>query len=51
MHEHETLLQAAECGMKHGCGFYVFAVEKGEARQLSIDEDEIVNRVRFGTST
>ena len=20
MHEHQTLLQAAECGMKHGCG-------------------------------
>ena len=48
-HEHGTLIQAAECGMKHGCGWYVFAVEKGEARQLSIEEDEIVNRYRFKT--
>jgi hypothetical protein len=34
--------------MKHGCGFYVFVVENGEARQLSIEEDVIVNRYRFG---
>jgi|SRR6516165_60482 hypothetical protein len=50
MHEHESLIEAAKCGSQHGCGWYVFAVEKGEARPLSIPEDEIVNPFRFGIS-
>jgi hypothetical protein len=34
--------------MPTGCGWYVIAVERGEARQLTDAEDEIVNRFRFG---
>jgi hypothetical protein len=42
------LLEAAECGMQHGCGWYVFASEDGVPRQLNDAEEEIVNRFRFG---
>ena len=47
-HEHRTLLEAAECAMPRGCGWYVFAVEDGTERELRHEEDEIVNRYRFG---
>jgi hypothetical protein len=47
-HGHETLTQAAECGMAHP-GFYVVAVESGEPRELTTAENDVVNRVRFGT--
>ena len=33
--------------MKHGSGWYVFCVDKGEARELRTYEEEIVNRYRF----
>jgi hypothetical protein len=48
MHEHKTLLHAAECGMRHGCGWYVFAIEDDQPRELRETEEEIVNRFRFG---
>ena len=48
-HSHGSLLEAAKCGMQHGCGFYVFAYEGGVARELRDEEDEIVNRYRFGS--
>jgi len=48
-HEHPTLLEAAECGMPHGAGWYVLAVENGTARQLLGDEEDVVNEFRFGT--
>jgi hypothetical protein len=48
-HKHERLLEAAECAMPTGCGWYVFAVENGEPRELSEAEDEVVNRFRFPT--
>jgi hypothetical protein len=47
-HVHETLIAAARCGMQHGCGWYVFAVEFGSPRQLTNDEDKRVNEFRFG---
>jgi len=47
-HEHRTLLEAAGCAMPHGCGWYVFAVENDHERELRNEEDEIVNRYRFG---
>src|SRR5215472_2015162 len=47
-HKHEDLLEAAKCAAPQGCGWYVFAVEKGHARQLRDEEDEIVNGYRFG---
>jgi hypothetical protein len=47
LHEHATLLEAAECGMPHGAGWYVLAVEKGTPRQLRRDEEEVVNKFRF----
>jgi len=50
-HEHKTLLEAAECAMPHGCGWYVIAVENDEPRGLHEAENEIVNRYRFGAST
>jgi len=49
LHEHRSLLEAAECGKPRGCGWYVFAVENGEPRELRDDEDEVVNRYRFKT--
>jgi hypothetical protein len=51
MHEHKTLIEAANCGMLLGAGWYVFAVENGEARELTADEDEFVNRFRFRKQT
>lgn len=45
-HKHPTLIDAAKCGMPQP-GFYVLAVEGGSPRQLSTEEDEIVNRFRF----
>jgi hypothetical protein len=35
--------------MPTGAGWYVFAVEDEEPRALRDDEDEIVNRFRFGS--
>jgi hypothetical protein len=47
LHEHRTLLEAAACAAPHGAGWYVFAVEDGNPRQLKAAEDEIVNEFRF----
>jgi hypothetical protein len=47
-HIHRTLLAAARCGMEHGCGWYVFATEWGTSRELTAEENEIVDRFRFG---
>jgi len=48
MHEHLTLIEAAECGMPHGAGWYVLAVENGTPRQLWKPEEKVVDRFRFG---
>jgi hypothetical protein len=48
MHKHPTLIEAAECGMPHGAGWYVFAVEGEMPRQLTEAEDKVVNAFRFG---
>jgi hypothetical protein len=45
-HEHRTLLEAA-CAAPRGPGWYVFAVEDGNPRQLKPSEDRIVNEFRF----
>lgn len=45
-HKHLTLIDAAKCGMPQP-GFYVLAVDGGSPRELSTEEDEIVNRFRF----
>jgi hypothetical protein len=47
-HTHPTLLEAAKCGAAHP-GFYVVAVELGETRELTPDEDKIVDAFRFDT--
>jgi len=47
-HAHPILIQAAKCGAPHP-GFYVVAIESGEPRELTADEDKIVDAVRFGT--
>jgi hypothetical protein len=47
-HIHPTILRAAKCGAPHP-GFYVVAVESGETRALTPDEDKIVEAFRFGT--
>jgi hypothetical protein len=49
MHQHRTLIEAANCAMPHGAGWYVFAVECGTPRELCDEEDEAVNRLRFRT--
>jgi len=46
-HAHENLIDAAQCAMPHGAGWYVFAVEFGSPRQLSDTEDHIVDQFRF----
>jgi len=48
MHEHKTLLDAARCAMPTGAGWYVFAVEDDEPRELNGREDQIINDFRFG---
>jgi hypothetical protein len=48
MHKHKTLLEAAKCAMPTGAGWYVFAIEDDEPRELREAEEEIVNRYRFG---
>jgi len=46
MHEHQTLIEAAQCAEPNGAGWYVLAVEKGTPRQLLGDEEEVVERFR-----
>ena len=48
MHDHEDLIDAAECAMPHGCGWYVLAVETEGPRQLTDAEEQIVDAFRFG---
>jgi hypothetical protein len=48
MHSHKTLLEAAECALPTGAGWYVLAVERGEPRELLPAEDSIVDRFRLG---
>lgn len=48
LHKHRTLVGAAKCAMPTGAGWYVFAVENDEPRQLLGAEEKIVNRYRFG---
>ena len=48
-HEHRTVLEAAQCAMPHGCGWYLIGVENGEPRGLTDQEEQIMNRFRFGT--
>ena len=46
MHAHQTLSDAARCGLPRAAGWYVLAVEHGEPRQLTAAEDNIVNDLR-----
>jgi hypothetical protein len=43
LHEHPSLIDAANCATPHGAGWYVFAVESGTPRQLTEAEDGIVD--------
>jgi hypothetical protein len=45
-HTHPTLIEAAKCGLPQP-GFYVIAIESGETRELTADEDKVVNAFRF----
>jgi hypothetical protein len=45
-HKHPTLIDAAKCGMPQP-GFYVLAIDGGSPRELTTEEDEVVNRFRF----
>ena len=47
-HEHQTLIDVAKCGMPQGAGWYVFAVECGIPRELTNEEEQTVNKWRFG---
>jgi hypothetical protein len=47
MHVHQTLSDAAQCGLPRGAGWYVLAIEDGELRELTTVEDKIVNEFRF----
>ena len=46
-HAHQTLIDAAKCGSAQGCGWYVFAVDLEEPRELTQAEDRVVNDFRF----
>jgi hypothetical protein len=48
LHNHQSLIEAAKCAMPQGAGWYVFAVEIDEPRELTEAEDRIVNEFRFG---
>jgi hypothetical protein len=47
MHQHRTLMDAANCAMPRGAGWYIFAVERGTPRELNDLEDQAVNDFRF----
>jgi hypothetical protein len=49
MHTHQTLSDAAKCGLPRAAGWYVLAVERGEPRQLTHAEDKIVNDLRVAS--
>jgi hypothetical protein len=49
MHKHQTLSDAANCGLPRAAGWYVLAVEGGEPRQLSAAEDQMVNDFRLAS--
>ncbi len=48
LHAHNMLIDAAKCAMPHGAGWYVFAVESGRPRELNDEEEDVVNKFRFG---
>jgi hypothetical protein len=50
MHKHKTLKEAAKCAMPTGCGWYVFAVEDDEPRELNEKEERIVHQFRLKQS-
>lgn len=43
-------MEAVNCAMPTGCGWYVFAVEDDEPRELNEKEERIVNEFRFKQS-
>jgi hypothetical protein len=49
MHAHQTLSDAARCGLPCAAGWYVLAVERGEPRQLTTAEDKVVNDLRVAS--
>jgi hypothetical protein len=49
MHAHQTLSDAARCGLPRAAGWYVLAVEEGSLRELTTAEDKIVNEIRFAS--
>ena len=49
MHAHQTLSDAARCGLPRAAGWYVLAVEGGSLRELTTAEDTIVNEIRFAS--
>lgn len=51
MHEHQTLIEAAQCAAPHGAGWYVIATENGAPRQLDGLEEDVVNEFRFGKAS
>jgi hypothetical protein len=49
MHAHQTLSDAAKCGLPRAAGWYVLAFEYGEPRQLTNAEDKVVNDLRVAS--
>jgi hypothetical protein len=49
MHAHQTLSDAARCGLPRAAGWFVLAVEGGSLRELTTAEDTIVNEIRFAS--
>jgi hypothetical protein len=49
MHAHQTLSDAAECGLPRAAGWYVLAIEGGELPELTASENKIVNEIQFAS--
>jgi hypothetical protein len=49
MRAHQTLSDAAKCGLPRAAGWYVLAIEGGELRELTVSENKTVNDFRFAS--
>lgn len=47
LHTHQTLIEAAKCATPHGAGWYVVCIEFEKTRELTEQEDAVVNEFRF----
>jgi hypothetical protein len=49
-HIHHSLIEAAKCAMPSGAGWYLVRVEFDQPRELTEEENQVVNEFRFNCS-